>query len=161
MRIFHHFNIYANEAAGIKPNERLGQHFLIDLNLMRLLVDSADIQKTDIVLEVGCGTGSLTSIFAEKTGRIVAVELDRNLIEVAKKQFENTENIDLFGEIVGFFMGHRRKTMLSCTKLAHGRFIKDGSWLEIFEECSVNSECRPDQLCPEKYLAIAQKIGKS
>jgi 16S rRNA (adenine1518-N6/adenine1519-N6)-dimethyltransferase len=45
-------------SAGVRPNKRLGQHFLIDLNLMRLLVDSANINNNDIVLEVGCGTGS-------------------------------------------------------------------------------------------------------
>ena len=46
--------------AGVLPNKALGQHFLIDLNLMRLLIDNADIKKEDVVLEVGCGTGSLT-----------------------------------------------------------------------------------------------------
>lgn len=83
-------------SAGVRPNGHLGQHFLIDLNLMRLLVDSAGIQKDDIVLEVGCGTGSLTEALAEKAGRIIAVELDRNLFEIAEKQLANTNNIELF-----------------------------------------------------------------
>lgn len=82
-------------SVGIQPNGHLGQHFLIDLNLMRLLVDSANIQKDDIVLEVGCGTGSLTEALAEKAGRVIAVELDRNLFEIAEKQLIKTENIDL------------------------------------------------------------------
>jgi len=80
--------------AGIRPNGHLGQHFLIDLNLMRLLVDSANIQKDDIVLEVGCGTGSLTEALAEKAGRTIAVELDRNLFEIAEKQLAKAENIE-------------------------------------------------------------------
>ena len=74
------------ESAGVRPNKRFGQHFLIDLNLMRLLVDSANIQKNDFVLEVGCGTGSLTGILAEKAGRVIAVELDGKLIEIAGNQ---------------------------------------------------------------------------
>ena len=82
-------------SAGVKPNKRLGQHFLIDLNLMRLLVDSANIQKDDIVLEVGCGTGSMTEALAEKAGRVIAVELDSNLYEIAEKQLSNTENLQL------------------------------------------------------------------
>lgn len=82
------------ESAGIRPNKRLGQHFLIDLNLMRLLVESANVQKNDIVLEVGCGTGSLTSLLAEKSGRVIAVETDRKLIEIAQNQLEKAENID-------------------------------------------------------------------
>lgn len=82
-------------SAGIRLNGHLGQHFLIDLNLMRLLVDSADIQNNDIVLEVGCGTGSLTQALAEKAGWIIAVELDRNLFEVAERQLANFDNIKL------------------------------------------------------------------
>ena len=84
------------ESAGIRPNKRLGQHFLIDLNLMRLLVESADVQKDDIVLEVGCGTGSLTGLLAERAGRVIAVESDRKLIEIAQSQLEKAENIDFF-----------------------------------------------------------------
>jgi 16S rRNA (adenine1518-N6/adenine1519-N6)-dimethyltransferase len=79
--------------AGIQPNKRLGQHFLIDLNLMRLLIDSANIRKDDIVLEVGCGTGSMTEALAEKAGRIIAVELDRNLYEITRKRLSDAENL--------------------------------------------------------------------
>jgi 16S rRNA (adenine1518-N6/adenine1519-N6)-dimethyltransferase len=82
------------ESACIRPNKRLGQHFLIDLNLMRLLVESADVQKDDIVLEVGCGTGSLTGLLAEKSGRVIAVDTDRKLIEIAQNQLEKAKNID-------------------------------------------------------------------
>ena len=45
------------EAAATRPKKKLGQNFLIDLNLMRLLLDSADIKNDDVVLEVGAGTG--------------------------------------------------------------------------------------------------------
>ncbi len=82
-------------SAGISPNKRLGQHFLIDLNLMRLLVDSADIREDDIVLEVGCGTGSLTEALVERAGRTIAVELDRNLAEIARKQLAQAKSFEL------------------------------------------------------------------
>jgi 16S rRNA (adenine1518-N6/adenine1519-N6)-dimethyltransferase len=82
-------------SADISPNKRLGQHFLIDLNLMRLLVDSANIEDTDVVLEVGCGTGSLTENIAERAGRVVAVELDRNLAEIAGARLAQFDNVEL------------------------------------------------------------------
>ena len=63
-------------SAGVRPNKQLGQHFLIDLNLMRLLVDSAGISADDVVLEVGCGTGSLTEGLAEYAGKVISVEID-------------------------------------------------------------------------------------
>ena len=47
-------------SAGTRPNKKFGQNFLIDLNLMRKLITAADIRPDDVVLEVGCGTGSFT-----------------------------------------------------------------------------------------------------
>lgn len=81
--------------AGLSPNKRLGQHFLIDLNLMRLLVDSAHIEKNDVVLEVGCGTGSLTEALAERAGRVIAVELDRNLAEIIRGMLARSDSVEL------------------------------------------------------------------
>ncbi len=62
---------------------------------MRLLVDSASIKSNDIILEVGCGTGSLTGELAEKAGFVVAVELDRILADLAKTSLANVDNIEL------------------------------------------------------------------
>ncbi len=78
-------------SAGITANKRLGQNFLIDLNLMRLLVDSANISSSDIVLEVGCGTGSLTEELARLAGETIAVEIDTNLAKIAKKQLTGVD----------------------------------------------------------------------
>ena len=80
-------------SAGVRPNKRLGQHFLIDLNLMKKLVDSANIGKGDIVLEVGCATGSLTEALAERAGRVLAVELDGILAKIAERQLANKKNV--------------------------------------------------------------------
>ena len=73
-------------SAGITANKRFGQNFLIDLNLMRLLVDSANISSSDIVLEVGCGTGSLTEEIASLASKTIAVEIDSNLTKIAKTE---------------------------------------------------------------------------
>ena len=65
--------------AGLVPQHRYGQNFLIDANLMRKLVDAADVQTGDVILEVGPGTGSLTEILLKRGARVVAVEIDRGL----------------------------------------------------------------------------------
>ncbi len=80
-------------SAGVSPNKRLGQNFLIDLNLVRFLVDSANITADDVVLEVGCGTGSLTEAFAEKAGAVIAVEYDRALAPIAVRQLRDAGNV--------------------------------------------------------------------
>ncbi|MFB0551826.1 MAG: 16S rRNA (adenine(1518)-N(6)/adenine(1519)-N(6))-dimethyltransferase RsmA [Phycisphaerae bacterium] len=274
-------------SADASPKKRLGQHFLIDLNLMRLLVDSANITNNDIVLEVGCGTGSLTEALIEKAGMVIAVELDRTLAEIAQSQLANAENIELintdilenkntlshtvtnalesahkkyhgrillvanlpynaasptmlnlvtgprtadamyvtvqkevadrmtavpassdygslsiflsaagdvktirilkptvfwpqpqvdsamvsfvrdqeklkrienmefFSQAVHLFMGHRRKTLMACSKLARGKLAKIDNWHEIFERCSINPAQRPEKLGADDYIAIA------
>jgi 16S rRNA (adenine1518-N6/adenine1519-N6)-dimethyltransferase len=80
-------------SAGVSPNRRLGQHFLVDLNLMTLLVDAARIEAEDTVLEVGCGTGSLTQTLAQRARRVVAVELDRTLAGIAQSQLADAKNV--------------------------------------------------------------------
>ena len=75
-------------SAGVGPNKRLGQNFLIDLNLMRFLIDAAEITKDDVVIEVGCGTGSFTEGIAEHAGKVIVVEYDRVLAGIAGRQLE-------------------------------------------------------------------------
>jgi len=82
-------------SAGVAPNRRLGQHFLVDLNLMRLLVDSAQIGPADVVLEVGPGTGSLTEALAEKAGQVVAVELDKTLSGITQSRTTGIGNVQI------------------------------------------------------------------
>jgi 16S rRNA (adenine1518-N6/adenine1519-N6)-dimethyltransferase len=84
-------------AAGVTPNRKLGQHFLIDLNLMRLLLDSAQPGPDDVVLEVGCGPGSMTQALADRAGRVVAVEIDSTLAAIARAQLAGRDNVCLVG----------------------------------------------------------------
>lgn len=80
-------------AAGVAPNRRLGQHFLVDLNLMRLVVDSAGIGPGDVVLEIGTGTASLTEALAERAGQVVTVELDPTLAGIAASRLAGAANV--------------------------------------------------------------------
>lgn len=64
------------EERGLHPKNKLGQNFLIDLNLIDLLVRTAELTPDDVVLEVGSGTGSLTVRMLERAGAVVSVEVD-------------------------------------------------------------------------------------
>lgn len=78
---------------GVEPASRHGQNFLIDLNLVRLIVDSADLGPRDVVLEVGTGTGSLTALIAPDVSQVVTVEIDANLFELASEQLLQFDNV--------------------------------------------------------------------
>jgi len=81
--------------AGLQPQHKWGQNFLIDLNLMRLLVDAADIKSHDLVLEVGPGPGSLTDLLAQHARHVVAVEIDPQLTAIAQQQLAHHNNVTL------------------------------------------------------------------
>ncbi len=82
-------------AAGAPPQKRFGQHFLIDGNLMRRLVAGAELEPDDGVLEVGGGTGGLTDLLVAAAGKVVCVEIDRNLHSVLESRFVERSNFTL------------------------------------------------------------------
>jgi 16S rRNA (adenine1518-N6/adenine1519-N6)-dimethyltransferase len=89
-------------AAGLAPQRRFGQNFLIDLNLMRKLIDAAALDPADVVLEVGAGTGSLTELLLDRGVRVVAVEIDYGLQAILRRRLG----------------GHRRFTLIQGDALA-------------------------------------------
>lgn len=80
---------------GIRPVTKRGQNFLIDLNLVELIAETANLGPNDVVLEVGTGTGSLTALMAPHVADVVTVEIDRQLHELANQELVEFENISL------------------------------------------------------------------
>jgi 16S rRNA (adenine1518-N6/adenine1519-N6)-dimethyltransferase len=80
---------------GIHPKSRHGQNFLIDLNLLRLLLEAADLGPDDVVLEVGAGTGSLSLLMAERAAAVVSVEIDPQMHQLASETLVDAENVTL------------------------------------------------------------------
>jgi 16S rRNA (adenine1518-N6/adenine1519-N6)-dimethyltransferase len=80
-------------AAGVRLNKRHGQNFLIDLNLLRLIVDRAGLDQRDIVLEVGTGTGALTALMAPRAAAVVTVEIDEQLHQLASEELAAHSNV--------------------------------------------------------------------
>ena len=87
------------ESFGVEPKNKLGQSFLIDLNLIDLTVRTAELDRSDAVLEVGTGTGSLTARLAEHAGAVCTVEIDRTLQPIAKQIIGDRPNVRfVFGD---------------------------------------------------------------
>lgn len=81
----------------LRPNKILGQNFLMDENAIGALVETAEIEPEDIVVEVGPGTGAITKLLAQRAKRVIAVEKDKRLIPVLQKElaeYKNTEIIN-------------------------------------------------------------------
>jgi 16S rRNA (adenine1518-N6/adenine1519-N6)-dimethyltransferase len=83
------------ERAGLQPKTRYGQNFLIDLNLLDILLQGADLGRSDVVLEIGTGLGSLTKSLAARAGRVITVEVDRDLQALAARELHSIPNVEL------------------------------------------------------------------
>jgi 16S rRNA (adenine1518-N6/adenine1519-N6)-dimethyltransferase len=73
--------------ANSHPRHRFGQNFMIDQNLVRLVAEAGQLSADDVAIEVGPGTGTLTQELLARAGRVVAVEIDRDLAAMLRRQF--------------------------------------------------------------------------
>jgi 16S rRNA (adenine1518-N6/adenine1519-N6)-dimethyltransferase len=80
---------------GIHPNKALGQNFLIDLNILNILLDTAGISSKDSILEVGPGLGVVTERLLQKARHVIAVEKDDKLFSYLKNRFVEEEKLEL------------------------------------------------------------------
>ncbi len=78
---------------GLQARKGLGQHFLIDEEVLKRIVASAELSATDIVLEIGPGLGVLTRELARKAGRVVAIELDGKLASMLRETLASFSNV--------------------------------------------------------------------
>lgn len=80
---------------GLRLTKSLGQNFLTDINIIRKIVDTAEVNENDLVLEIGPGIGSLTVQLAERAGRVIAVEIDKRLMEPLSETLEGCDNVQV------------------------------------------------------------------
>ena len=88
--------------------KKFGQNFLIDPHVLEKIIRAAGVTKEDCVLEIGPGIGTMTQYLAENAGKVVAVEIDRNLIPILSEtlaEYENVTLLDLTGyEYESYFL---------------------------------------------------------
>lgn len=80
---------------GVQPSRSLGQNFLIDANVLRILLDAAELSAADRILEVGPGLGVLTGALAARVAGLVAVEKDRRLADHLRCRFSGHPAIEV------------------------------------------------------------------
>lgn len=82
-------------AHNMRPNKSFGQNFLIDSSVLEKIVAAADVSREDQILEVGAGTGVLTRELARRAERVVAVELERDMLALLEKITAHLQNVEL------------------------------------------------------------------
>jgi len=82
---------------GLAPRKKWGQHFLVDQNILDKVIQTAQVGKEDIVLEVGPGIGEMTLALARKAERVIAVEIDSKLVEIVREKLADYPNVEVIG----------------------------------------------------------------
>ncbi len=82
-------------AHNMRPNKSFGQNFLVDRSVLMRIVEAAEITESDSILEVGAGTGVLTRELAQRARRVVAVELERDMLALLEKTTQRYANVEL------------------------------------------------------------------
>jgi len=85
----------AIEEMGLQPTKSLGQNFLIDGNILRILLAAADVHPDEIVLEIGAGMGVLTEGLLEAGANVIAIEKDAKLAAFLQQRFVRRKKLQL------------------------------------------------------------------
>lgn len=80
--------------------KKFGQNFLIDMHVLDKIISAAHITKEDMVLEIGPGIGTMTQYLAEAAGKVIAVEIDKNLIPILSDTLSEYQNVRIINEDV-------------------------------------------------------------
>lgn len=127
---------------GFNPRGDLGQNFLIDLNIIEFIVEEAELTKDDVVLEVGAGTGGMTTFMAIVAGEVVSVEYDNNMHMLASGQTEYLDNV----------------TLLNCDALKNKNQIAPVVLETVMEKVAVDPDRRSIKLVSNLPYNIATPI---
>lgn len=85
----------ADEGRAHRPRKRFGQHFLTDRRSLERIVEALDPQPDDTVVEIGPGRGALTSLLAARCRRLIAVEIDHDLVRLLQQQFQDRPGVEI------------------------------------------------------------------
>lgn len=132
--------------------KKFGQNFLIDTHVLDKIIRAAEITKEDMVLEIGPGIGTMTQYLAEAAGKVIAVEIDRNLIPILSETLSMYDNVRIINEDV---------LKLDIRKLAEeenqGRPIKVVANLPYYITTPIIMELFEGQVPVESITVMVQK----
>lgn len=145
------------QARGLAPRKSLGQNFLIDHNLIRKLVDAANLQPGDRVLEIGPGTGTMTEELLDRGCRVVAGELDTGLGAFLADRFKDNPNFTL---VAGDCLAGKRSispALLAALGEGPFRLVSNLPYGAATPVMSVLLISHPE--CIGQYVTIQREVG--
>lgn len=90
---------------GVRPKKRLGQNFLTPLPTMQKIVGALELERDDVVIEIGPGLGVMTALAARQARRVYAIDRDATLLEIAKREHAERNIVWIEGDVLRFSLG--------------------------------------------------------
>jgi 16S rRNA (adenine1518-N6/adenine1519-N6)-dimethyltransferase len=146
---------------GFKPKKRLGQHFLIDEAVLKRILSAAELSLGDIVVEIGPGLGILTEGLAKRGARVIAVELDSQLVALLKKRLTAFPDVQIIhADILKVTPRQLLQDNLPASELVRG--YKVIANLPYYITSPVLSHFLEAQPRPSKMVVMVQKeVGEA
>ncbi|GAB2224184.1 hypothetical protein Drorol1_Dr00004934 [Drosera rotundifolia] len=94
----YHATLKALNSKNRFPRKSLGQHYMLNVEVYKQLVDVAGVREGDVVLEIGPGTGCLTNVLIEAGATVLAIEKDPHMVSLVKERFSSTERLKVLEE---------------------------------------------------------------
>ena len=86
---------------GLRANKKLGQNFLINEEIINGIIEKAEVSKEDVIIEIGPGLGSLTKELINNAKKVIAIELDPNMVDILKTRFGLYDNFEIiYGDVL-------------------------------------------------------------
>ncbi len=82
----------------LRPSKRLGQNFLISQRALKKIIQTANLSKNDVVLEIGPGLGTITQELAQRAKKVIAIEKDKRMVEILKEILKDYKNVEIIHE---------------------------------------------------------------
>ena len=89
---------YLMNKYNITANKNYGQNFLIDIESLEKIIETANISKNDLIIEIGPGLGNLTTLLLENAGKVMCIEIDEKMIKILSDRFNIYNNFELINE---------------------------------------------------------------
>ena len=156
---------------GFNFQKKFGQNFLIDTHVLNKIVDAAGVTKDDMVLEIGPGIGTLTQYLCESARKVIAVEIDRNLISILQDTLSEYDNVTVINEdvlkvdLVKLAEEENRLVFLVDDDILENEFpaLMGAKLKETVPELSSQAEYRFTgfSYCKEEFLELFRQLQKT
>lgn len=145
--LFHHY--------GLNANKNLGQNFLVSETVYDKILDAADLQPDDVVIEVGPGTGFLTEKLVERVKKVIAVEFDAGMVRLLKERLFYAKNLEIIhSDIMKFWIEKSGVENQRYKVVANIPYYITSPLIKLF----LQSACQPTLMVVLVQKEVAEKV---